>query len=152
MRKRTMIIVLMTVAVAGCGRRDPEAPTVAELLDKLEKGTHNMQMEALRWVKQLGPKAAQTKVQLIGILNNPSPLIRQHAAAALGAIGPEAADAVPALTAALRDPEANVRKAAADALGQLGPAAVSATSALEELAKGSDPCDAAQAALKKIRR
>jgi len=123
------------------------------LTAKLEKDDVNVQMEAISWIRQLGPKAAAARPALVAALKKSQHvLVRQSAAAALGQIGPEAADAVPALTEALRDPELSVRRAAADALGKLGPAAIDATAALENMSKENDACDTAQTALKKIRQ
>lgn len=61
---------------------------------------------------------------------NPDPVVRLQATAALAFIGPEAEGAVPQLTAALRDDSVAVRRGAARALGQIGPGAAPAIPAL----------------------
>src|SRR5262249_41699743 len=71
-------------------------------------------------------------------LSDPDPLVREHAAEAMGDIGPAAAAGVPALVKALKDPEPNVRRDAVRSLGQIGPAA---KHAIEDVRKATEDAD-----------
>src|SRR5262245_9476054 len=110
----------------------------------------------VRWnaVKTLGKiHAVEALEALIGALSDPSELVREHAAEALGDLGPAAAAGVEPLKAALRDPYVKVRRDAARSLGQIGAAAKSAIPLLQTLAK-DDPelivRQAAESAVKKL--
>jgi HEAT repeat protein len=152
MRFVSLIFPSLMVILAGCGDKGPQPPSVAELTAMLQSGDQKVQIEAANWVKQLGPRAAETRQSLAAALKSPHMSVRHHAALTLAHIGPEAAAAVPALTAALNDQECTVRQAAAETLGQIGPAAATAVPELEKLSRRPDPCNAAPAALKKIRQ
>jgi HEAT repeat protein len=151
MRFIPLAVLLIILVVAGCRNPGPQPPTVTELIALLQTDDQKMQIEAANWVKHLGPRAAEAGPALTIALKSRHLSVRHHAALALAHIGPEAAAAVPALTAALNDPEHIVRQAAAETLGQLGPAAAAAIPELEKLSRRSDPCNAAPAALKRIR-
>jgi HEAT repeat protein len=77
-----------------------------------------------------GEAATPALSDLIRLLRSPADLVRENAAAGIGAIGPGAAEAVPALIAALGDEHYRTRSRAAEALGQLGSAATAAIPAL----------------------
>lgn len=154
MRTISAATFFLVLATAGCrrGEREPLPPSVSELKTMLVSADPKTQNEAAAWVRQLGPKAAETVPALITALKSPEMSVRQNAAVALSQVGPDAAQAIPALTDALSDPEEPVRRSAADTLGSLGPAAASAIPALEALDRRGDKCNAAPAALKKIRQ
>ncbi len=63
--------------------------------------------------------------RLIALLEDPSPVLRQTAAEALGKIGDQSAE--PALVAVLDDADPNIRAAGVRALGRLGPGIGEAT-------------------------
>jgi HEAT repeat protein len=71
-------------------------------------------------------------------LDDPDPLVREHAAEAMGDIGPAAAAGVPTLIKALKDPVARVRRDAVRSLGQIGPAAKAAIEDVRKAAEDSD--------------
>jgi HEAT repeat protein len=146
-------ISCLLILAAGCKGQDeqPQPPAVAQLTTMLQDPNPQVLLEAAAWIKELGPKAADTAPALKAALKNPNAAVRQSAALALGKIGPDVAEVIPALTSALGDTDHGVRRTAADALGQMGPAAQSAIPALEKLSKQADSCNSAQNALKKIR-
>jgi HEAT repeat protein len=67
----------------------------------------------------LGSRAKAGVADLVKLLGNRDPQLRQRAAHALGAIGPEAFKAVPALKKALKDSDPTVRQAADVALQRI---------------------------------
>jgi HEAT repeat protein len=156
MRANRLAAFLLFVLVSGCGGgngyREPTPPSMTELTAMLKSEDPDQQIKAALWVKQLGPKAAETAPALIGALKSDNVGVRQNAATALGQIGPGVADAaVPALAAALDDPEPSVQNAAAYSLGQFGTAASAAIPALERMIARPHQHDVAPNALKKIR-
>ena len=72
---------------------------------------------AVRGLVQMGETAFGA---LMNVLGHQNPVVREHAALALGRIG--AGGAVDALIGLLSDPEASVRGTAAEALGNIGDA------------------------------
>jgi hypothetical protein len=68
-----------------------------------------------------------------GLLRNSDPMVRAHAAQALGTLGPDAAAAVPELTSALDDKEDGVVLSALTALQSIGSAAQEALPRITEL-------------------
>lgn len=151
--RHVYLVLGMMMLICGCGPSEPQPPTIAELIATLQKGEQKEQIEALRWINQLGAKAAETKAALVEALKSPHLSVRQGAARTLGQLAPQATDAIPALIGALKDPEPSVQQAAADSLGQFGSAASAAIPQLEKLSVSStDPCNAAPIALKKIRK
>src|SRR5579883_1683866 len=75
----------------------------------------------LRTLRSIGPADAGSVPQLVRLLDDRNPMIRQEAAGALGRIGPKARAATPALVRSLNDPTGSVRSNAAWSLGHVGP-------------------------------
>ncbi len=146
--------MFLLFSMTGCKKETgPKPPTVAEMIEMLNSGDVDAQVNAAQWASSMGPKAMEAKPALLALVKHDNPSVRQGAIAALGKLGPEAAaDVVPALTEALKDRELRVQLAAVNALADFGPAASSAIPALEALSRGTDGCKApSQAALNKIR-
>jgi HEAT repeat protein len=117
-------MVLLALSAAGCG---PARPTLA------------------------GGKPVRHWTEA---LRDPSPKVRQEAAAKLGNVGPSDPAALPALRAALNDADAGVRREVIVALVKCGPAAREAAPALEQLRQNDRDAqvrDYAGRALEKLR-
>lgn len=80
-------------------------------------------------------QAEMTLGLLMAGLKDRDPIVRAHAAGALGERGTKAGPAVSVLRSALKDPDESVRGMAATALGKIGPAAWRAVPTLAEALK-----------------
>lgn len=130
-------------AVAKFGPAGGEAvPALAALLTN-ENST--VRWQAIRTLGKIHEPSLPTLPDLMRLtLSDRDPLVREHAAEAIGDIGPAAAAGVPALVKALKDPVAKVRRDAVRSLGQIGPAA---RAALDDVRKATgDPDSNVQAA------
>lgn len=76
---------------------------------------------------------------LLQSLGDEDPVVRRHAARALGKIGAANDQVVPALVRALKDPDRSTRIGAIEALGAVGPTARPALDELARLRDGQDP-------------
>jgi HEAT repeat protein len=74
--------------------------------------------EALGKMGYLVAASQKVESQLLTVLHDPSPIVRQQAVTSLGRVGSKAA--IPALLAVLDDPDAAVRESSVVALGVLG--------------------------------
>jgi len=143
MKTRTIALIL---AVCGCltarglnvyaddGKTTPTAvaapATTATEADKLKE---------LENLAALGPKAADKTKDIEGLLKDPSPKVRCHAALALGAIGPAAKDSATALAELLKDPEIAVRRSALRAIKEIHPGPQAMIPILTKMLQDSDP-------------
>jgi HEAT repeat protein len=132
-------------ALARFGRRSLPA-----LLSALGHQDWRIRMHAASTLGLMPDNVECSLPSLVGLLEDPSPLVRRKAARSIGSFESRAALAVPNLRRALRDDE--VRGYAAVALGDIGPAAYSAVpdliESLEDTTNGSR--DKAAIALGKI--
>lgn len=86
-----------------------------------------------------GPEASGAVPALSGALEDPDPLVRCLAAAALGKIGPAAHAAVPHLIEVLGDDMPPLGFWAADALGRIGEGTEAVRAALSRVVRRSGP-------------
>ncbi|MFT3883139.1 MAG: HEAT repeat domain-containing protein [Gemmatales bacterium] len=121
------IILLLAVAIAGCGQ---SVPVPSDLVFSGQKVQHWTTLAKSKQVKE-----------------------RKHAIEVLGNVGIAHPDAIPALIVALRDTDATIRLAAVLGLSKIGPPAGNALPALEASLKDSDKRVAEQAklAIKRIK-
>jgi HEAT repeat protein len=125
-------------AVAKFGSNAGEA--VPALLATLNDGNPTVRWQAVRTLGKIREPALPALAELIRLTGaDPDPLVREHAAEAMGDIGPAAAEGIPALVKALKDPVARVRRDAVRSLGQMGPAA---KAAIADVRAAMDDADA----------
>ena len=165
---RTMVLglsLILGICQLGCvlGNADAteDLPSVASLLDKLNKGDFFAKLEALEGLRKHGPNAKSAVPTLIKILEDDkaaipgaeeavkqelfarpedaNPSIRAAAAVTLAAIGPDAKPAIPALLKNLKDKDRFVRGASAKALAAIGSKEEKIIAAFKEALK--DPND-----------
>ncbi|HSQ58403.1 MAG TPA: HEAT repeat domain-containing protein, partial [Gemmata sp.] len=112
-------------AVRAVARYGPAGgPAVAELTELLKDNNATVRWQAVRTLGKLRDSAISALPKIVDRLTaDPDPLVREHAAEAVGDIGPGAAEGIPALVKALQDPVAKVRRDAVRSLGQMGKAA-----------------------------
>ncbi len=114
------IDAIRTVALFGPAAAD----AVPALNAMLKYGNPTVRWQAARTLGKIHEPALPALPELIRLTrSDPDPLVREHAAEAIGDIGPVAAEGIPALVNALKDREAKVRRDAVRSLGQMGPAA-----------------------------
>lgn len=89
---------------------------------------------------------------LLAGLQDPTPLVRQNSANALGRVGVGAPGVAEPLTAALTDRDFRVRRAAATALGELVPEGMGAVGPLTEVARKDADLGARLAAIQSLGR
>src|SRR5579871_460462 len=164
---RTMVLglsLLLGTCQLGCEKwladSKEDLPSVASLLDKLNKGNFFAKLEALAGLRKHGPDAKSAVPTLIKILEDDkaaipgaeeavkeglfarpedaNPSIRAAAAVTLAAIGPDAKPAIPALLKNLKDKAWNVRSACADGLAGISSKEEKVISALKEALKEPD--------------
>lgn len=87
-------------------------------------------------------------VKLLGSLQGSDPVVRVHAAFAIGSLGADAAPALAALVELLRFGDAQERKLALTTLGLIGPAAVRALPVVREAADYDDDETVARVAMR----
>ena len=155
-RQLCAMVCLALMPAAGCGmgprsiaRPKPTAEEIRELQRALAQNeapslTRQPMPLVREWTVKETAADALARIgepaipQLTGLLDDPNPTVRMHAARALGRMGSQAQPAVPRLVAALEDPEPDVQRAAARALGHMGPAAKDAVPALIRVIKRPD--------------
>lgn len=110
------------------------------------------EIAALDVLTALGPRAKNAAKIVAEALNSPDPMLRWHAARALGELESDNEEAIAALTAALGDNSPQVRSHAAFALGEIGAKNQEALNRLVELVGDENPVvrRASVEALKKI--
>jgi hypothetical protein len=79
----------------------------------------HVRIEAVRYLQDMGPRAAAAVPALISTLEDLDPHLRQESARALGQIGASAKRAVPALEAAAESSDPTLREAARTALERI---------------------------------
>jgi HEAT repeat protein len=139
-------VVCRAHALAALDR--PEG--MAALRKGLASDDEHAQILAARAIGDLGPKAAAAVDDLLPLLKNDHPLVRQMAAYALSACGRPAAG-LPPLVDSLQDPNPLIRRFAAQLLEKLGPAARPAVAALN-LARRDDDEEVRDFATRAMRR
>lgn len=121
MTTRPTILILAACCCLGARGANVFADDNKTATAKSAPSTDAGKVKALDEMAALGPKAAD-KIKLIeGDLKDPSPVVRDHAALALGAIGPAAKEAAPALAELIKDPDASVRRCTVRALREIHP-------------------------------
>ncbi|MEF3306831.1 HEAT repeat domain-containing protein [Paenibacillus sp. GYB003] len=114
----------------GLAATGPQAiPALMEALDDEYEDRDVLGLIAYA-LGEMKEQAFRAVPRLIGLLQEPSPFIRQHVVEALGMIKQPALRIVPALCDALSDPDPYVRFTAGLALARIGPAARDAVPAL----------------------
>lgn len=109
-------------AVSNFGAKGAEA--VPALTNLLKDNDPTIRWQALRTLGKIHEPSLPALDEMIRLAGeDPDPLVREHAAEAIGDIGPTAANGIPTLVKALKDPVARVRRDAVRSLGQMGPAA-----------------------------
>jgi len=98
---------------------ETSVPALTQQLKEKRAGIDTSAIYILYALAAIGPEDEVIKALTLA-LRNRDPLLRHHAALALGKIGPAAGKAVVPLTRALRDHAPRVRAAAAEALGKIG--------------------------------
>lgn len=115
---------------------DPQEPrqpaNLSEALRLLDAQDPRQRALSAKTLGRQGEDARPAVPHLVARLEDPDPMVRSVAAAALGRIG--AAEAVAPLTRALTDPLVPVRFWVAEALGQIGVPDAAALAALTRLA------------------
>ena len=97
----------------------PEA--VRSLFDRMSSSDAFAARRAAQALGKMGPRAQAGIPVLVTALRHEDPLVRMHAATALGTIKVSDATAVSALRGLLEDPDRSVRSAASSALEKLNP-------------------------------
>jgi HEAT repeat protein len=121
---------LGATAARCLGAFPQDAATVVPLLIAALKNP-GRRWSALNALANLGPAAAPAVPQVIDLLRDPDPNVRDQACLALGHVGPDAKAAVPHLQKLLDDPD--LRASAIRTLGQIGPDARAAVPQLVAL-------------------
>jgi HEAT repeat protein len=126
MRKLGRVVLpLLLLAGAGCGREKSTDELVSDLKSKDDKD----RIIAVRLLGQRKDNAARTVPALVEALKDHEPDVRRSAANGLGYFGADAREAIPALQAALKDRDARVRESAGVALSRIDPTNFTAPSA-----------------------
>ena len=146
--------VLFVVILLACGVRTSSAADAADrvrlLREKLHSPVAQTRVEAAWDLNVLGPKATDAAGELIQLLKDDEPRVREQADFTLAAIG---SAVIPALVVATSDEDERLREKAAQLIGAFGPAAKQAIPALIRLAnsgRNNDGCAAAKDALRHI--
>lgn len=87
-------------------------------------------------------------VKLLGSIQDADPVVRVHAAFAIGSLGQAAAPAIPVLVELLRFGDAQERKLAVTTLGLIGPTAADAFSVVREVVDYDDDASVASLAMR----
>ncbi len=117
MRGQTALIILLCLAVGGCG----SSKSTDELISDLKVGPERDRVIAIRLLPQRKADADKILPLLIECLKDKQPDLRVSAAIGLGSFGEQARAAIPDLEATGRDPDARVRRAASAALARIDP-------------------------------
>lgn len=96
-------------------------------------------IDAILAVQGKGQPSAEEMQRLTAELKNPSPLVRTHAAQALGHLGAAAKSAVPALVPLVADPDPRVRRAASRAVLTIRPGPAVTLPLVKKLLADADP-------------
>jgi HEAT repeat protein len=92
-------------AGAASAIRPSDPALVAEIVDMVERGSPSSKVIGARMMA--ARKTADAAASIARLLDDPSPMVQQEAAGALGSMGPAADAAVPALVAAAERDRAN---------------------------------------------
>jgi HEAT repeat protein len=114
------------------------APPSPGLIRRLEDADPQRRTEAAVWLRYFGPSARAAARRLDAALNDPVPLVRVSAAAALASVDPANPRALPALIIALDSTDLEVLEPAITAIGELGPKAVAAVPKLKTIVGRND--------------
>jgi HEAT repeat protein len=115
------------------------APPSPGLIRRLDDADPRRRVEAAILLREFfGPRARAAVPRLDAALNDPVPLVRVSAAAALAAVDPTNARAVPALITALDSTDIEVLEPAVSAIGAIGPKARAAVPKLKTIVSRND--------------
>ena len=103
-------------------------------------------VDALNDLASLGSAGMPALTEMRKLLDDPDPLVRLYAAAAVARIDSADPRAIPLIVAALSDPSAGTRRLAAQCVARLGPPAKSGLTPLLKLVTGPDPDENVRAA------
>lgn len=110
------------------------APPSPGLIRRLNDADSQRRVEAANLLLQFfGPRARVASSRLEAVLNDPVPLVRVAAAAALARIDPTSARALSVLIVALDSADVEVLEPAITAIGELGPRAATAVPKLRKI-------------------
>jgi HEAT repeat protein len=117
--KNRIVLPLVLVLVAGCGRDHQKDYSVAAMIQDLKHPDPDVRYTATEVLGKYGPEAKEAVPALIQALKDPNRNVRIGATYALAELGADAKDAVPALKTALKDREKDVRDGAAYSLKRI---------------------------------
>jgi HEAT repeat protein len=112
MIRAACLLVLVSGHFAWSAEDDP----VVALRGDLKSADENAKIVAIDKLAELGADSKDAVGDISALLKHKSPMVRAHAARALGMIGPPARSTAAGLAAAVVDPDAHVRRAAVHAL------------------------------------
>ncbi len=121
----TLISVMISVFLCGCGPKDENAPKKVDVAAQVAqlKGNADAKSSALTELAAGGPNSKAAVDDIIPLLKDTDEVVRRLAAYALCQIGPAAKAAVPALKELLNDPDRSTVTTAINAINAIAPGA-----------------------------
>ena len=119
---RRLPIVVLSLALSGCGRTPPTAihgKPVSHWVESLHDRDVRVRRNAVRVLGNVGPVDPAVLPALTQAVSDRDPAVRGEALEALLKIGPDARDAVPAIETRRQDRDPRVRALAVTALERI---------------------------------